>query len=78
MLPGPVILSTLGTLSVPNASAAIAPAPPMRKMRSTPATSAAATISARILPPREGGVAMTISFTPATFAGIAFMSTVLG
>ena len=41
-LPGPTILSTFGTVSVPYASAAMAWAPPTLRMRSTPATFAAA------------------------------------
>ena len=40
--PGPTILSTLGTVAVPKASAATAWAPPMRKMRVTPERAQAA------------------------------------
>ena len=69
-LPGPTILSTRGTLSVPNASAATACAPPMAKTRCTPATFAAYSVSA------EGpGVTITISRTPAMRAGTAVIST---
>src|ERR1700721_1484 len=46
MLPGPTMRSTLGTVAVPNASAAMACAPPIRKTLSTPKNSAAARISA--------------------------------
>ena len=72
-LPGPHILSTCGTLSVPNAIAAIACAPPMPNSRSTPAASAAASVTGD-----GSGVQTTTSDTPATFAGIADISTVEG
>ncbi len=76
-LPGPTILSTAGTVAVPYASAAIACAPPIANTRSTPAIAAAAsTIALRT--PSGVGVTMTISPTPATFAGIAFISTLDG
>jgi len=69
-LPGPTILSTFGTLRVPYASAATACAPPNVRTRSTPATAAAAsTIGSGF------GHTMINSGTPATLAGIAFMST---
>ncbi len=43
MFPGPTILSTLGTVSVPYAIAAIACTPPIRYMSVAPAMSAATT-----------------------------------
>ena len=75
ILPGPTILSTLGTLSVPYAIAATACAPPIRKILSTPASLAAARIFGFGLPFFIGGVHITISSTPAILAGIAFIST---
>ena len=77
-LPGPVILSTRGTCSVPNAIAATACAPPALTMRVTPESRAAARISGETLPSRCGGVAIRISDTPASLAGMAFMSTLDG
>src|SRR5205823_14374345 len=72
-LPGPTILSTRGTLAVPNASAAIACAPPSSNTRSTPASRAASIVSG------DGpGVTITSSGTPATFAGTAVISTLDG
>ena len=73
--PGPTILSTRGRVAVPQASAAIACAPPIRKARVTPASSAAAS-TASLTPP--GGVTMTISGTLATTAGTTLMMTVEG
>jgi len=71
--PGPTILSTRGTVSVPYAIAATACAPPITNTRSTPAIRAAAIVSG------DGpGVVMTISLTPATRAGTAVMTTVDG
>lgn len=64
-LPGPTILSTRGTLSVPKAIAAMACAPPMRKIRSAPARSQPATIAGWAF----GGRQATTSPTPATRAG---------
>ena len=63
-----------GMLSVPYVSAATACAPPHLKIRSTPATRAAASICFGILPPL-GGVTIMISSTPAIFAGIQFIRT---
>jgi hypothetical protein len=77
MLPGPTILSTAGTVSVPNASAPTAWAPPRVKKRSTPATAAAASTMS-LSSPSGAGLTMTISATPATRAGSAFISTELG
>ena len=76
-LPGPTILSTRGMLSVPYASAATACAPPILKIRSTPAISAAAMISGFNFP-SFAGVTMQTSLTPAIFAGIQSISTVEG
>jgi hypothetical protein len=75
IFPGPTILSTLGIVRVPKAIAATACAPPMRKIRLTPARCAAAR---RMEPSAPRGEVMMISSTPATLAGIAFMSTVDG
>src|SRR5690606_2376381 len=73
-LPGPTILSTAGTVVVPNASAATACAPPIVNTRSTPAMHAAAsTIALRT--PSGVGTTITSSRTPATRAGSAFIST---
>ena len=72
--PGPQILSTAGIVAVPYASAAIACAPPMVKTRVTCARCAAARTSVLRAPPGVG-TATTISRTPATCAGIAFIST---
>ena len=77
-LPGPVILSTRGTVSVPQARAATAWAPPQRKTRSTPAMRAAARMTGFTSPPQVGGETMTISRHPAILAGMAFISTVEG
>ena len=74
MFPGPTILSTAGTVSVPYASAATACAPPTRNTLSTPATAAAAS-TVKFDFPSGVGATMTISGTPATFAGTAFIST---
>ena len=56
------------------ASAATPCAPPTLKTRSTPATAAAASTSSLRTPPGVG-TTITSSLTPATFAGIAFIST---
>ena len=77
-LPGPTILSTRGIDAVPYASAATACAPPTLKIRPTPATCAAARMYGLTEPSLFGGVTMTISSTPAIFAGIASISTVDG
>ena len=69
-LPGPTILSTRGTVAVPNASAATACAPPMTNTRCTPAT-----LAAPASPADGPGVTMTISRTPAMRAGTAVIST---
>ena len=76
-LPGPTILSTRGTVSVPYASAATAWAPPVRNTRSTPAMRAAARITGEMSPP-VGGETITISRQPAIFAGMQFISTLEG
>ena len=71
-LPGPTILSTRGIVAVPYASAAIAWAPPTRKIRVTPESAHAAS-TASVAP--VGGTTAMISCTPATRAGTAFMIT---
>lgn len=73
-LPGPQILSTAGTVCVPYASAATACAPPIVNTRSTPPNSAAASTRS-FFRPSGVGTTITISPTPATRAGIAFIST---
>ncbi len=78
MLPGPVILSTRGTLSVPYARAAMACAPPALRILLTPHMCAAASTSGLTLPSAFTGVAIMTSCTPAILAGMAFMSTVEG
>src|SRR5215208_1350696 len=70
--------STRGTVAVPNAIAAIAPAPPIANTRSTPAISAAASTTLDGVPDDEGGEQRITSRTPATRAGIAPISTLLG
>ena len=75
MLPGPTILSTFGMLSVPKASAAMACAPPTLNTRSAPASFAATNVDGLTLPSLSHGVVIMISSTPATFAGIMFIST---
>ncbi len=73
-LPGPTILSARGTVAVPKASAATACAPPIVNTRSTPAMCAAAS-TASLSSPRGAGTTITSSPTPATRAGMAFIST---
>lgn len=68
-LPGPMILSTAGTVSVPKARAAMACAPPMRKMRSAPERWQPATMAWCAL----GGRQAITSSTPATLAGTMVM-----
>jgi hypothetical protein len=77
-LPGPTILSTRGTVSVPNAIAPTACAPPIANARSTPQTSAAASVAAGGQPSRPGGEQITTSSQPATRAGTAIITTVDG
>ena len=77
MLPGPVMTSTFGTVAVPYAIAAIALAPPILKAVLMPQRCIAARSRGFTLPP-GAGVQTTISFTPATIAGIAFMRSELG
>jgi hypothetical protein len=77
-LPGPTIFSTAGMVSVPYAIAATACAPPTLNTRCTPASRAATSTEAGMLPSCCGGVQRIISSTPATRAGTAFMITVLG
>ena len=74
-LPGPTILATAGMRAVPKARAAMAWAPPTRKTApSTPATSSAAA-SAGFSSSARGGVTTVTAGTPATRAGMAFIST---
>ena len=74
-LPGPKILSTRRTDSVPYAMAAIACAPPTAWTSVTPASPAAASTAGAICPSRCGGEHMTISSQPARRAGMASMRT---
>src|SRR3982750_2006438 len=73
-LPGPQILSTAGIVAVPYASAAMACAPPIVKACVTPARCAAARTSG-LRTPSGVGTTITMSPTPATAAGSAFIST---
>ena len=68
-------MSTFGTLSVPNAIAAIAWAPPTLYISSTPASFAATRVEGYTFPSAPGGVHITILSTPATFAGSTFIRT---
>src|SRR5262245_50953438 len=68
-LPGPTILSTRGTDSVPSAIAAIAPAPPTAKTRRAPPIAQAASTVAGGSPFGPGGEHTMTSLTPATPAG---------
>ena len=73
ILPGPVITSTLGMVSVPYAIAPIADAPPTLKTCVTlQRWQAARSNSFSSL--SGAGVQITISSTPATCAGITFIS----
>jgi hypothetical protein len=67
-------LSTAGTVPVPKVKAAIAWAPPMVNTRSTPASAAAASTRG-CSAPSGAGTAIRTSPTPATRAGMAFIST---
>jgi hypothetical protein len=73
--PGPTILSTEGTLFVPNVSAAIACAPPAFTTVVAPARFAAYKTSGWIDPSERGGVHTTICPTPATNAGTTVIAT---
>ena len=64
--------------SVPKAKAAIAVGPPTLYTISTPAISQATKVTGGISPFFIGGVVIEIDGTPATFAGIAIISTVDG
>src|SRR5690606_9060115 len=77
-LPGPTTLSTRGTLWVPSAMAATAPAPPTANTRSAPASAQAASTAAGGRPSGPGGEHTTTSPTPATRAGTTPISTLLG
>ena len=74
-LPGPTILATAPMRAVPQARAAMAWAPPTRNTASsTPATTRAAA-RAGLRSSARGGVTTVTTGTPATRAGIAFIST---
>eukprot|EP00160_Parvularia_atlantis_P017032 Unigene5691_Nuclearia_a/m.17369 Unigene5691_Nuclearia_a/g.17369 ORF Unigene5691_Nuclearia_a/g.17369 Unigene5691_Nuclearia_a/m.17369 type:complete len:338 (+) Unigene5691_Nuclearia_a:353-1366(+) len=77
-LPGPQILSTLGTDSVPYAIANTACAPPALRMRDAPICSAMYSTSGAMLPSGPGGLARMISLHPATLAGTPSMYAVDG
>jgi hypothetical protein len=77
-LPGPNILSTLGTDSVPYASAATAWAPPAFRTADAPTRFATYITSGEMLPSGRGGVARTISWHPATWAGMPSIRAVEG
>ena len=72
--PGPTMRSTGKIASVPYASAAMAWAPPTRKISVTPASRAAASTSG-FSTPSGAGTHMAILCTPAIRAGRAFIST---
>jgi hypothetical protein len=76
-LPGPITLFTARIDCVPQASAAIATAPPSCSTSRTPSSPASASAMSLTRPPL-GGVAMTISRTPATCAGTTVISTLDG
>ena len=71
-------MSTAGTESVPYASAAIACAPPTFTTRVAPERTAAYSTDPWTEPSAEGGVATTISSTPATTAGTTVIATLEG
>ena len=77
-LPGPKILSTLGTLSVPYAIAAIACAPPILKIDSAsmPTSDAANNTCGSIVPSEPGGVHKTRNGQPAIWDGTPSINTV--
>ncbi len=75
ILPGPTILLTLGMDWVPKARAATAWAPPTLYTSVAPARQAAVRVTGFTFPSFPGGVTMTIRSTPATSAGIMFIST---
>src|SRR5215213_9552616 len=77
-LPGPTITSTDCTDSVPNASAAMAWAPPIRYTSVTSHRTHAARITGCALPPGPGGAQTATSRTPATRAVTAPITTVDG
>ena len=78
-VPGPTMRSTRGTVSVPNAIAAIAPAPPMAKSSVDVRDSRRGEHhSSGTIPCAPPASTTTTVFTPATRAGMAPMSTLLG
>ena len=74
--PGPNILYTLGTLSVPYAMAAMACTPPALNTFFTPAACAANRMAGCIFPSVLGGEQSMISLHPAICAGVASIRTV--
>ncbi len=73
--PGPTILSTARTVSVPQARAPIACAPPITYNSSTPISPQAPRSASERAPSLPAGVATANSRTPASRAGMADMST---
>src|SRR5260370_34740471 len=73
MLPGQTMRSTLGTVAVPNAKAAMACAPPMRNRRGMFRNRQVARISGL-----GCGDATQMVWTPATWAGITVINSVDG
>ena len=65
-------------MSVPNAAAATACAPPILKTCLTPAISAATSVAQSTVPSSSGGVNITGVFTPAMTAGIEVIIATLG
>ncbi len=78
LFPGPVILSTLGTRSVPYAREPMAQGPPNLKRRWAPARCAATRVAGFTAISLPGGVQAMISLTPATLAGMMFMRALEG
>ena len=73
-----MILSTWAMLAVPWARAPIAWAPPTAWTSDTPSRWAVASTSGWTSPLGPGGEVRAISPTPAIWAGITFINTVLG
>ena len=76
--PGPNSFPTLGQVSVPQAKAAMACAPPALSRWVTPARRATQSTSGEMDPSGRGGVARTIVRHPAIRAGTASMRAVEG
>ncbi len=77
-LPGPKILSTLGTVAVPYAIAATACAPPSLNTWSMPHSRATVSTAGSASPSGRGGVQSTRTRQPASRAGTASMIAVEG